>query len=187
MCSKAKNKTKTIKHARLEARRKIVTLEPFTPEQLSEFLEIDQKLNDNDVKPLTDIIVNECTFHMDKVHELITFAKDEKTGTIDFDRVPTWIEAQKNQLIAEIAHICGTREAIKNLQNFVAEKKGEEFLAYDFVELFGRLEDPTTVGYRLLKANLVFYQVEKNRLVFYSPLVRKTISELPIRKLPETQ
>lgn len=133
---------------------------------------------------LTTIINNEFTPHMGEIRQLIKYAKNEDkelVSYIDFEKVAKFIEQRKQVLIGDIAVYCGNSQVRQNLTKLVKANEGNEFESYKFIDIFGDLKDSSTLGYKLIQTNLMYYQCQTQLLSFHAPIVRDAISQLPMK------
>lgn len=172
---------------------------PFNSNQIKDYLETEFGLTDeamsekifgvNSDLTLLEYIANEYMFDLIAIERLMHdvgidivshrkyHGKQQKVAAVDAVKLSAAVFAKKQFIYQTIGAMCVDSCTFEKLAEFVKLKGADAFNEYEFEEQFGPINDPKTIGYRLLQSNYMYYQIQDGLLSFHHPIVRNAITD----------
>ena len=136
-------------------------------------------IKQSDASRMVEMISTSYTPSLVSIKKLV-FESQNKDKSIDFVKAEAFIATKREILCNQFGLVCEDKETLKKLQEFVALQKDEPFNTTEWGFMFGSIDNPASIGYKLLYRNLMFYEIEKGKLTFHSPIVTQAISNFKI-------
>ena len=168
---------------------------PFNSQQIKDLLvnELDvsdqqivqykdgKQVKQSDASRMVEMINTRYTPSIVGIEQLVG-ASQNQNKSIDFTKADSFIKENTLFRAGQILELCGNQATARSLKKFVQEYEDESFSVRAWMNKFGynSICDAQSMGYKLIRENLMFCNVETQELKFHSGICRQAISQMNV-------